>query len=1478
MESPILKRIAEFLQEQKKYKQWRAVFIILAVFVGVGTVTALRMMGLAMTHKERVLHCQFQLHEHEKSCYDRDKNLICGYADYVVHKHNDDCYNADLKLVCSLQEIEKHEHTKECYNKTVTLVCRQEETAGHEHTDQCYTNQKGDLNCKKPEHSHSDACYDEESNLICGMEEHQHDDNCYKWEDVLTCKIREGEGGHTHSDECYVEQKGLTCGQLEMHTHTDKCFEKIDKNGKNEPGNLRLVCGKIQLEEHIHTEAAGCLETVEAAPGEISQEPEVSDEPDGSSEEGGEIFSTDLDGEETEGEDVNATEGEAPEGEDSEAAEGEEGSEIGEEGSATGEEGSENGEEAEDGTEEETEEDEAVDPETYEESKTYEGLGYIVTASYNKDANIPEEARLIAEQITEESDSENYKKHEAQFKENVKDAEATMSALFKIGFYVEGEEVEPETSVLVTIQFVDKNGLPEGTPIKVVHFGDEGTEVIDGGKAESGSTSFKTNGFSVFGVGFNKEADAEEASVHIAESYEYEDAAFHITFHVEGEAKLFDGNEKNSELDKKDEEISDTEEKNDNTENVNVPDETVEETEDSEAVKGKLEAEENVTKEQKFEFKVDELDENSKEYKEVLERAKSENNGSELLLIRPLTYSMYLDGEKLDISGCKVTAKVETADALNKCVNNSVPEALSYIRKEADIDSSESAIKDEAQTEFTVSVLGINTNENTVCEFASMVVDENNTNGGIDVLASEEGNDSDVIAPYISTQANPNFTVQYYANLNRVKQGVSESDTIKKTLDVINTDGKGLPQNGVTPDITKIGLDVNGNVYTEKKLTEVYKERNFSYIKAPTLKYFNALVDNTGYVLKEIWVYKAHVHDKDNCYTEKSPGEFELTCKEVDAASINKNDWEVHTYLICDKNHTHNESCYNPNLHFTNREITPEGDEKFIMISQDATIRLVYDVVEKNEEFNSTFYDYDISDGNVRTSDSVKIINTGAQGINSSANCAEDVKYAFGNNNAGTNYGEKSWNGNKLNKSNPNGYAGCTFGLVSSANGEKVNFNVPAPEIFGSTERTGKTIYGMNADGSSDYKLAFNRAGDTYTLTAVTGANTQNLHFFTNTKGNIWSNNFWPMDAAPSWGTAGHDIRFGNSANKKNLRFEPGDNEWKALPVSDDGMDHNSYFGMYYEVPFEIPEDYTGPLEYLFFGDDDMWVFLDDETLVCDIGGVHSSVGEYVNLWDYLENADGSVQAGPHTLKFFYTERGASGSSCWMHFTLPSVTSATPQTSSKDYGQLRIEKTVSCNRPDLTEEKELQEMLNRDTFTFQLKFKGARDDYSYTKYEYDENAEGGVRKVEDNLIIHDGGKFTLKNNQYIVINYLPSNAEYEITENDVAVIITESESGEIIGTSSDKEYFTDIEAENVSIGEDGKEIHIDNTKQTLTNLYNNKVIDGTVPANGISKVHYTNKFDLYELPETGGSGIIIYTIAGVLCILLGAGIMYTKKG
>ena len=51
MDSGFLSQAARFLQEQRKYKRWLSVFLCLAFVVALGTVAALKLYGLSMTHK-----------------------------------------------------------------------------------------------------------------------------------------------------------------------------------------------------------------------------------------------------------------------------------------------------------------------------------------------------------------------------------------------------------------------------------------------------------------------------------------------------------------------------------------------------------------------------------------------------------------------------------------------------------------------------------------------------------------------------------------------------------------------------------------------------------------------------------------------------------------------------------------------------------------------------------------------------------------------------------------------------------------------------------------------------------------------------------------------------------------------------------------------------------------------------------------------------------------------------------------------------------------------------------------------------------------------------------------------------------------------------------------------------------------------------------------------------------------------------------
>lgn len=611
---------------------------------------------------------------------------------------------------------------------------------------------------------------------------------------------------------------------------------------------------------------------------------------------------------------------------------------------------------------------------------------------------------------------------------------------------------------------------------------------------------------------------------------------------------------------------------------------------------------------------------------------------------------------------------------------------------------------------------------------------------------------SGVISVQADPTANPHYTVQYYANIPRFSPSGSDS------LTVIDTSGGKLPQNRqklTTKEIYLTQADGTTNKNNGEKtplyrvaeiiqLTRMYTDNQFEYIKSPNPSYINKLMDSPSYTLAQLWVLK----------DGKS------------SSSENRADWDVYD---------------NPgSVHFTNREGVT-GDN--VVYIQDGTvIRLVYNTDRAEESFPANFYDYDISGGQ----DSAGRYLTGRNGINAASNYGTsrngkrtwgsycDV-LAFGNDNCGTGmsryrfdelflnkYSTKWTDSNKETHTIGADQYGCTFGLADSLKDEKIVYNewLVAPDLFNEGTANGKTIY------TNDSSLTFSRVGDTYTLSAATvgGVGTINdLQYLfnpspngTTTYSSIFTNDFWPLDGAangtdPLFGKDTPDF-YGYDADAQGKDTSK-TNVWKEtagrLPGSDDGNNHNCFFGMQYAVKFTLTADYVGPLEYYFFGDDDMWVFLDDK-LVCDIGGVHSSVGEYVNLWDYLKE-NGRTESETHTLTFFYTERGASGSTCYMNFTLPSVSGVNIEQKTSD---LEVRKQVVG-----------QDESNRD-FEFNIRFYDQNgnpvlDDYAYTKYDKDGNELSG------NLVVHDGDKFTLRDGQYVRIRYLPFGLRYTITEEAV---------------------------------------------------------------------------------------------------------------
>lgn len=350
-----------------------------------------------------------------------------------------------------------------------------------------------------------------------------------------------------------------------------------------------------------------------------------------------------------------------------------------------------------------------------------------------------------------------------------------------------------------------------------------------------------------------------------------------------------------------------------------------------------------------------------------------------------------------------------------------------------------------------------------------------------------------------------------------------------------------------------------------------------------------------------------------------------------------------------------------------------------LKLTGDTTIRMLYTPDSSGEKVTLQtpvkFFDYDVTENETGRATLGGINNNGGdgivtdkRGINDDSNLLDKtipeltnsrLKFGFRSNGFFHTSADEPGNyGDFLNTTNSqNGFA-VKKNIVEDSLDENGNIQYSAgitgPALFDDGSPKGKTEV-------SGYNLGFIQEGDTYTLSQVyKGGNSVlgNLQNIRNIQGNIYANNFWPLDqdkhidplfgggeVAKWYGIAilGDGTWF---ANRKVINNQPRDS---AIGYSDDFVAHNWYFGMEYEFTFTLG-DYVGPLNFYFRGDDDFWLYVDGE-LKLDLGGIHSSVGQYLDL-SYLKKQDSNKE---HTIKIYYLERGGYGSSCYMQFTIPNV-------------------------------------------------------------------------------------------------------------------------------------------------------------------------------------------------------------------------------
>lgn len=336
--------------------------------------------------------------------------------------------------------------------------------------------------------------------------------------------------------------------------------------------------------------------------------------------------------------------------------------------------------------------------------------------------------------------------------------------------------------------------------------------------------------------------------------------------------------------------------------------------------------------------------------------------------------------------------------------------------------------------------------------------------------------------------------------------------------------------------------------------------------------------------------------------------------------------------------------------------------EKSIELAESATVTAYYEPTKGNKTGDPIFFDYTVK---VRTKDGTDSINNSKNYKNPNSDRKLTVGGSDTNGGYSNNYNEYThvwWDDQNQCPNSWTGYWGkkdgnvTVKGLLNNVDGPNVTFNYADPGFFEQNDlsvkdRNNNTVYLRKV--YKDYKLNFDRTGDTYKLSTVQNGSKKVV-------ANAGAN-FFPLDP---------------------VGYQPNSNVEDINEISTkDGKLHNYFFGLRYDIKFTLG-DYIGDLKYKFTGDDDLWVVLDGKTVVIDLGGIHNAATDKVNLWECLleggqkkENLTDKEKKTEHTLTVLYMERGAEASNCQMEFTLPNATIS--QVTTDPLGTLRLQKVDS---------------------------------------------------------------------------------------------------------------------------------------------------------------------------------------------------------